>query len=105
MNAPCDITLSAICVRAGSSQAVIPFERIGPSTELSALTLSCEGTNFAAETNASLALIQIELQDLYRDRLRNMVAAASLIGLETSIAVFIVRHISARKYVRVKTRK
>ena len=62
MNTLCGITLSAICVRAGLSQAVNPFERSRPSKELSALTLSCEGSNFAAEMNAWLAIIQIEFK-------------------------------------------
>ena len=92
-------------MRAGLSQAVIPFDSLQSAREFSALELSCDGSNFGAETNASLALIQIELQALYRDRLRILVAATLLIGFDTLLEVLLVRHIPTGKCVRMKVRK
>lgn len=94
LNTPSEMTLSEIFVQAGLSRTTIPFESLKPSAGMSAFVPTEEGVKFTVETNDSQALLQIELQDLYSDHVRNMFVAALLIGLVAAATVLTVKQVS-----------
>jgi hypothetical protein len=97
LNKPSDMSLSEMYVQAGFSRISVPFESIQPSIGMSGLMASDQGVDFAVETNDSQALIQFELQDVYRDHVRNVIIAALLFGLVVSASVFVAKQVSSRR--------
>lgn len=97
LNTPAEITLSEIYVQAGLSRTPVPFRNLQPSIGMSAFTENEQGLNFTVETNDSQVLMQFELQDLYRDHVRNVLVAALLIGVASSALVFFVKQTTSQR--------
>jgi len=56
-----------------------------------------QDVDFNVETNDSQSLIQFELQDLFRDHVRNVIFAALLFGLAVSASVFVAKQVSSQR--------